>query len=202
MSVCGHCRDHGLAAWLLIGLGLLSRLPDPGTRQRGGRGPLGQKRGACGILSLTGNTPPVASRPPLDPRQATHQRQRAPPRQGYLWLCGSCRPLLSSEEAFVGQEGPRAGRLLLPLTPSPQTSAALAGTVFFLYQIGLTSHLCRDTPLPNSDSGWLGSFLLWKRCSVNGQGQGVGAGLIRRPPCPLPLQLVSKVAGWDTRKQG
>lgn len=170
----------------LIGLGLLSRIPAPGTRQRGGKGPLRQKRGACGIPSPSGSTPPVASRPPLDPRQATHQRQRAPPMQGYLWLRGSRRAPPHSEEAFVCQEGPRAGQLLT-LTPSPQTSAALAGTVFFLYQIGLKSHLCRDTPLPNSDSGWLGSFLLWKRCSVRGQGQGVGAGLICRPPCPLPL---------------
>lgn len=45
------------------------------------------------------------------------------------------------------QEGRPGGQLLLALTPGPQTSAAFAGTIFFLYQIGLRSHLRGNTSL-------------------------------------------------------
>lgn len=44
--------------------------------------------------------------------------------------------LLGSEEGFVSQEGQRGGQLLLPLSPSLQTSAAFSGTIVFLSQIG------------------------------------------------------------------
>lgn len=77
-------------------------------------------------------------------------------------ICGSAAHvglLLGWEEGFVCWEGQRGGQPLLPFNLSPRMSAAFAGTVFFLFQIGHGRHLCRDTPLL---SGWLCSLLLGK----------------------------------------
>lgn len=57
--------------------------------------------------------------------------------------------LLGLEERFVSQEGQCGGQLLLPLSPSPQMSAAFSGTIVFLSQIG-HKITCIVTPLlPN-----------------------------------------------------
>lgn len=81
--------------------------------------------------------------------------------------------LLGSEEAFVCQEG----QLLLSFSPSPRTSAAFAGTIFFFFQIGHKNHLRRDTP----SEPWQRMAKLWKWVWV---GTG-GTGFILRNPPPI-----------------
>ena len=96
--------------------------------------------------------------------------------------------LLGSEKGFVSQEGQRGGQLLLPLSPSPRTSAAFSETTVFLSQIG-HKITCIVIPLPNWGSGW--RVMLWERVWVGSRGRGSSWD----PPHSLwPLYLVIKVS--------
>ena len=72
------------------------------------------------------------------------------------------------------------GQLLLPFSPSPRTSAAFAGTIFFFFQIGHKNHLHRDTP----SEPWQWMAKLWKWVWVGSGGTGL---ILRTAPPPNSL---------------
>lgn len=102
---------------------------------------LAQRTGCLWDPHPPSKMPPIAS-PTPGPLSGDSQLQRAGPLLRYSWLRCSRESPARLEEAFVCQGGQRGRRLLL-LCPGPRPSAAPAGTVSSLSQVGRESSASR-----------------------------------------------------------